>query len=143
MLTVPVFADFLADYAKKVLTFPQSDWPLLQRLFWFTVEFGLIETPEGLRAFGGGILSSMGETPYSLESKKPLRVLFDPVAVLRTPYRIDVFQAIYFVIPDFSVLYSLVHSDLTPLLDMAKEWKEYPPLFASEEGDPNVHIHAC
>ncbi len=94
MLTDPVYAKFIKDYAKKVLTFPESDWPLLQRMFWFTVEFGLIKTDEGFRAYGGGILSSISETVYSVESDVPLRVYFDPVVAFRTPYRIDRLQQI-------------------------------------------------
>ena len=54
MLTNPIYAQFIHDYACKVLTFPEQEWPLLQRLFWFTVEFGLTLTPEGVRAYGGG-----------------------------------------------------------------------------------------
>jgi phenylalanine-4-hydroxylase len=125
MLTNRVYADFIHDYACKVLTFPESDWPLLQRMFWFTVEFGLINTPNGLRAYGGGILSSISETVYCVESDIPLRVCFDPVAVLRTPYRIDMLQPVYFTIESYQQLYDLVLSDLTVLLKRAHELGEF------------------
>lgn len=143
LLTDPVYAHFLEDYAKKVLTFPESDWPLLQRLFWFTVEFGLIKSKDGLRIYGGGILSSIQETVYSVESDIPLRILFDPVVALRMPYRIDKPQATYFVIENYETLYNCILLDLEKLLARARELKELPPLFDVEPGNPNIHILMC
>lgn len=143
MLTNPVYAEFIHDYACKVLTFPESDWPLLQRLFWFTVEFGLIQTPKGLRAYGGGILSSISETVYSVESDIPVRVFFDPVAAFRMPYRIDMLQPVYFVINDYQVLYDFVLSDMGKLLERTRELGEFPPFFAVDPNNPNIHIRAC
>lgn len=143
MLTNLVYADFVHDYAQKVLTFPESDWPLLQRLFWFTVEFGLIQTKKGLRAYGGGILSSISETVYSVESDLAMRVLFDPVVAFRTPYRIDMLQPIYFVISDYKQLYEFVASDILLVMRRAHELGEYPPFFPVDEGNPSIHIHAC
>ena len=143
MLTDKVYADFLHDYACKVLTFPESDWALLQRLFWFTVEFGLIKTSQGLRAYGGGILSSISETVYSVESDLAMRVLFDPVVAFRTPYRIDRLQPIYFVIDDYHQLYEFVTSNIGELLERARSLGEYPPFFPVDENNPNIHIHAC
>lgn len=143
MLTNQVYADFIHDYACKVLTMPESDWPLLQRLFWFTVEFGLINTKNGLRAYGGGILSSIGETVYCVESDIPLRVLFDPVAIFRMPYRIDMMQAVYFVIDSYQQLYDVLLHDSKELIARARELGEYSPLFPVEDLNPNIHIHAC
>ena len=143
MLTNPVYADFLHQYACKVLTFPETDWPLLQRLFWFTVEFGLIKTKAGLRAYGGGILSSIRETAYSVESDEPLRVIFNPVAAFRTPYRIDQLQSVYFVVDDYSVLYDFVNQDLAGLIQRARTLGEYPALFPVDPDNPNIHILAC
>lgn len=143
LLTNSIYADFIHEYALKVLSFPESDWPLLQRMFWFTVEFGLIKTASGVRIYGGGVLSSIHETVYSVESDHPLRVLFNPVAVLRTPYRIDEPQSIYYVIDDFSTLYSLT-ADLSESIRRARELKELKPLFdASDVKQQNLHIHAC
>ena len=130
-------------FHEKVLTFPESDWALLQRLFWFTVEFGLIQTSEGLRAYGGGILSSIRETGYSVESDEPLRALFNPVAAFRTPYRIDQLQSVYFVIDDYRVLYDFVKQDLGALMQSARTLHEYPPLFQADPNNPNIHILAC
>jgi len=143
MLTEQVYADFIQDYAKKVLTFPESDWPLLQRLFWFTVEFGLIKTQKGLRAYGGGILSSISETVYCVESDLPMRALFNPVVAFRTPYRIDMLQSVYFVIDDYSQLYDFVASNIGELLQQARSLGEYPPFFPVDENNPSIHIHAC
>lgn len=143
MLTDKIYADFVHDYASRVLTFPEKDWPLLQRLFWFTVEFGLIETSKGLRAYGGGILSSISETVYSVESDVPLRVLFNPVAVFRMPYRIDMLQPVYFKVNSYQVLYNFVLSNISQLMDRARELGEFPPLFHVDADNPNIHIRAC
>jgi len=143
MLTDPVYADFIQQYAQTVLTHPEEDWPLLQRLFWFTVEFGLIDTPQGLRAYGGGILSSIAETTYCVESHRPLRILFDPLVVLRTPYRIDQLQTTYFVISEYQELYAIAKENLKELLAEARALGEFPPLFDVEDHNPSIHIHAC
>lgn len=143
MLTDVVYADFLHTYAQKVLTYPEAYWPLLQRLFWFTVEFGLIDRGNSLRAYGGGILSSISETPYSIESDEPIRVRFQPLAALRTPYRIDRKQAIYFVIQDYEELYRFAQEDFTPYFERACALGEFPPFFPAEPGNPSIHIRAC
>lgn len=143
MLTNQVYADFVHNYARQVLLFPEADWALLQRFFWFTVEFGLIHTTQGLRAYGGGILSSISETPYSVESDAAMRVLFDPVTIFRMPYRIDQLQVVYFVIDNFQQLYHFVNSNVAELLAKARHLGEYPPYFAVEDQNPSIHIHAC
>ncbi len=143
LLTHQVYANFLHDYALKVLSFPESDWSLLQRLFWFTVEFGLINTAQGIRAYGGGILSSISETVYSVESDTALRVLFEPVAAFRTPYRIDQLQPVYFVINDYAELYDVVLSNMADKIQRARLLGEYPPLFPVDENNPSIHIYAC
>lgn len=143
MLTDPVYADFMHRYACKVLDMPESDWALLQRLFWFTVEFGLIKTRQGLRAYGGGILSSISETAYSVESDIPIRVLFDPVVAFRTPYRIDMLQPVYFVIDDYHQLYDFVTQDMAVFLSRARALGEFPPVFPVDVNNPGIHILAC
>lgn len=143
MLTQPDFADFTQKYAEKVLAMPETDWPLMQRLFWFTVEFGLIQTPNGLRAYGGGILSSIGETSYSVESPVAMRILYDPLVVFRTPYRIDEMQPIYFVIDSYRQLFDSINQDLKPVLAQSRTLGEFPPLFTVEDGNPNIHIQHC
>lgn len=143
MLTDKVYAEFVYDYACKVLTFPEQDWALLQRMFWFTVEFGLIKSSKGLRAYGGGILSSISETVYCVESDIPVRILFDPVVAFRMPYRIDQLQPVYFVIDSYQNLYDFVLSDIGKLMDRARELGELPPYFKVDPDNPNIHIRAC
>ena len=143
LLTVPLFADFVHTYAELVLSLPQEDWALLQRLFWFTVEFGLIQTKKGLRIYGGGILSSFAETPYSLESCLPQRQWFNPWVALRTPYRIDQLQPVYFVIEHYEQLYRFAQSDVRGCLEKVRSLGEFPPLFEVDPNNPSIHIHAC
>jgi len=142
MLMDQVFADFVEAYGKRVLTMNKEDWPLMQRLFWFTVEFGLVKMPEGIRAYGGGILSSIEETVYSIDSDVPKREPFDVVTVLRTPYRIDMLQPIYYVLDGFKQMYDIMEADLDSLLAEARKLGELPPLFATD-GSVNEHINAC
>lgn len=143
MLTQEDFANFSQQYALNVLSMPEEHWPLMQRLFWFTVEFGLILTSKGIRAYGGGILSSIGETPYSVESHLAMRVLFDPLVVMRTPYRIDQMQPVYFVINSYKQLFNLMKENLLPYIEQAQVLGEYAPLFKVDEDNPSIHIHAC
>ena len=97
LLLNPVFADYLQAYGRgglKALRHGALAW--LARLYWYTVEFGLIRTPGGLRIYGSGIVSSHAESLYCLESRKPNRIAFDLLRVMRTRYRIDDFQECYF-----------------------------------------------
>jgi phenylalanine-4-hydroxylase len=87
----------------------------LARLYWYTVEFGLIRQADGLRIYGAGIVSSKGESIYSLESAAPNRLGFDLERVMRTRYRIDSFQQTYFVIDSFEQLISTTLADFAPL----------------------------
>ena len=143
MLTDPVYANFLYNFAQKVLSHPESDWPLFQRIFWYTVEFGLIQTKDGVRIYGGGILSSISETVYSVESDLAMRIMFDPLVAFRMPYRIDSLQRAYFVIYDYHQLYQFIESNMDDLLKRARLLGEYPPLFEVDANNPNIHIHAC
>lgn len=129
LLTDPHCANFMQHYGELALKANARQRRYLARLYWFTLEFGLIQTPVGLRIYGGGILSSRGETIYCLEDTKPLRKPFDVIDVLRTPYRIDIMQPIYFVIPDFSTLYELTGLDLFSKIQKAVDLGEHPPLF--------------
>ena len=87
----------------------------LARLYWYTVEFGLIEKPEGLRIYGSGIVSSSAESIYSVEDPSPNRIHFDLERVMRTKYRIDDFQESYFVIGSFEELFQETYKDFAPL----------------------------
>lgn len=87
----------------------------LARLYWRTVEFGLIDTPEGLRIFGAGLLSSPAEAVFALDDASPHRLAFDLERVMRTKYRIDDFQQCYFVIENFDSLRRACDQDFAPL----------------------------
>lgn len=121
MLTNQACADFTQKYGELALKASHSDRVMLAKLYWFTIEFGLINTKDGLRAYGGGILSSKNETIYALESNIPQRKPFDPLEVLRTPYRIDIIQPIYYVIDSFDALFELIDMDLLALIAEARE----------------------
>jgi phenylalanine-4-hydroxylase len=86
----------------------------LTRLYWYTVEFGLIRQADGLRIYGAGIVSSRGESLHSLESAAPNRIGFDLLRVMRTRYRIDTYQKTYFVIDSFDQLFDATGPDFRP-----------------------------
>ena len=116
MLFTPMFADYMQAYGKGgVKAEALGALPWLARLYWYTVEFGLIRTRAGLRNYGAGILSSPSEVEYAVASPKPRRVLFDLRRVMRSKYRIDAFQETYFVIDDFQQLFDATEPDFTPL----------------------------
>jgi phenylalanine-4-hydroxylase len=116
LLMNPVFADYMQAYGEGGLkALDLGHLQHLARLYWYTVEFGLIATPAGLRIYGSGILSSAGETAYCLEDTRPNRVLFDLRRVMRTRYRIDDFQQTYFVINDFRQLFDATRPDFAPI----------------------------
>ncbi len=136
LLTDPRFAEFTHQYGLAGLRTPKENWSMLARLYWFTVEFGLINTESGLKTYGSGIVSSIGETPYAIESDIPIRKPFDPVDVLRTPYRIDIFQTVYFVIDSFDDLYQLAQRDLVALIKEARRLGMHEPTFPIDEHAP-------
>ena len=117
MLADPVFADYLAAYGRggqRALGLDALKY--LGRLYWYTVEFGLIAEPEGLRIYGSGIVSSFAESRFALDDPSPNRIAFDLKRVMRTEYRIGDFQQNYFVIPSFDELLRLtVETDFAPL----------------------------
>ena len=101
MLFDPVFADYMEAYGRGGLKAEGlGALPWLARLYWYTVEFGLIRTPRGLRSYGAGILSSPGEIDHALASPTPRRVAFDLLRIMRSRYRIDAYQETYFVIDE-------------------------------------------
>ena len=113
MLTHPAFAAFTEHYGKLGLAASDKERITLARLYWFTVEFGLVQAPgEALKIYGGGILSSLGETQYALHDPRAERRPFDLLEALRTPYRIDILQPRYFVLETLEQLYALTQMDL-------------------------------
>lgn len=116
LLGHPVFADYMQIYGQQGLkALAAGEVKRLSRLYWYMVEFGLIKNEGGLRAFGAGILSSFGETRYSVESPEPNRIAFDLKRVLRSEYRIDTYQATYFVLEKFEDLFDASRGDLLPV----------------------------
>jgi phenylalanine-4-hydroxylase len=122
MLADPVFADYLVEYGKGGQRAERHDaLKYLARLYWYTVEFGLVAEPEGLRIYGSGIVSSFAESRFALEDASPNRIGFDLMRVMRTEYIIDDFQQNYFVIPSFEELLRVtVETDFAPLYDALK-----------------------
>jgi phenylalanine-4-hydroxylase len=117
MLADPVFADYLVAYGQGgQRALELGALKHLTRLYWYTVEFGLIAEPEGLRIYGSGIVSSFAESRFALDDPSPNRIAFDLKRVMRTEYRIDDFQQNYFVIPSFDELLRVtVETDFAPL----------------------------
>ena len=127
LLLNPVFADYLQQYGKAGLkALELGGLENLARLYWYTIEFGLIRTPQGLRAYGAGILSSGGEVEYCLHSSAPRRIPLDVERVMRTLYKIDTYQESYFVIRDFQQLFELTAPDFTPLYARLKSLPTLP-----------------
>jgi len=127
LLSDPVFADYMQAYGEGGLkALRLNALEKLARLYWYTVEFGLIAEPEGLRLYGAGILSSFGESRFALEDSSPNRLRFNLMRVMRTRYRIDDYQQGYFVIDDFDELLRQTRdADFTPLY---RELEKLPDL---------------
>ncbi|WP_019142085.1 phenylalanine 4-monooxygenase [Noviherbaspirillum massiliense] len=141
LLFNPVFADHLQEYGKGGLKALELDaLPYLARLYWYTVEFGLMQTEQGLRAYGAGILSSGGEIEYCLRSPTPRRIAFNVERVLRTLYKIDSYQESYFVIRDFRQLFDDIAIDFAPLYARVKTLEPLPA-DAQLPGEINIAPH--
>ena len=122
LLFDPTFADYMQAYGAGGLKASRLDaCELLARLYWYTVEFGLIDTKQGLRAYGAGVLSSAGELRYSVTSPGPRRVAFDLQRLMRSRYRIDTYQATYFVVDSFRQLFEATAPDFTPVYARVRE----------------------
>jgi len=118
MLANPVFADYMQAYGQGGLrALNLGTLKNLARLYWYTVEFGLINTPNGLRIYGAGIVSSFGESRYALENAEPNRMVFNLERTMRTNYEIDKFQKTYFVINDYAQLFKATQQDFGPIYD--------------------------
>jgi phenylalanine-4-hydroxylase len=129
MLAHPVFANYMEAYGKGGQRAVKEFGALknLARLYWYTVEFGLIEKPEGLRIYGSGIVSSRSESIYSVENPSPNRIHFDLERVMRTDYRIDDFQESYFVIGSFKELFEETYKDFGAIYRKLAQGPTYRP----------------
>jgi phenylalanine-4-hydroxylase len=135
LLFQPAYADYMQAYGQGGLKAARLDaLQMLARLYWYTVEFGLIRTAHGLRVYGAGILSSGGELVHAIDSPAPRRIAFDLERVLRTDYRIDRYQDTYFVIEDFDSLVGDTAPDFTPIYERVRRRAVLAP-DAPEAGD--------
>jgi phenylalanine-4-hydroxylase len=137
LLADPVFADYMQAYGQGGLRSESFDaLHHLARLYWYTVEFGLIRQPAGdLKLYGAGIVSSFGESVFALDDPSPNRVGFDLMRVMRTKYRIDDYQQTYFVIDSFDqLLKQTVETDFAPLYRALEGQSDIEP-FEITDGD--------
>ncbi len=127
LLMNPVFGDYMQAYGEgglKALKLNALNY--LARLYWYTVEFGLIRTKEGLRIYGSGIVSSRGESIYCLDSQAPNRIGFDLLRIMHTGYRLDNFQKSYFVIDSFDELFAATRPDFAPYYEQLRKLPQIP-----------------
>lgn len=136
LLINPVFADYMQAYGQGGVKAERLQvLHMLARLYWYTVEFGLIRTPQGLRIYGAGIVSSKTESIYCLESDVPNRIGFDLQRILRTQYKIDDVQKTYFVIDSFQQLFDETRADFTEMYEALKDL----PTFTATDQLPSDH----
>ena len=129
LLMNPLFADYMAAYGRggvKAHGIGADALQNLTRLYWYTVEFGLIKQHDGLRIYGSGIVSSKGESIHCLDSAAPNRIGFDLERIMRTRYRIDSYQKTYFVIDSFEQLMDATRPDFTPIYARLAEQGSIP-----------------
>jgi len=128
MLMNPVIADFIQAYGEGGLRAQRlGTLPLLARVYWYTVEFGLLKQSDGLRIYGSGIASSRTESVFSLDDDSPHRIGFALERVMQTRYRIDDFQECYFVLDRLDDLLELAHIDFAPVYELVQRRDEIEP----------------
>jgi phenylalanine-4-hydroxylase len=128
MLMNPAIADFIQAYGQGGLRAQQlGHLEQLARVYWYTIEFGLLQEDGALRIYGAGIVSSCAETRFALEDASPNRLRFDLERVMRTRYRIDDLQESYFVIHDLDELLAFAQIDFAPLYEQVTGQPELPP----------------
>ncbi len=123
LLTNSSFANYTEAYGKMGLNATKEQRVFLARLYWFTIEFGLLDTPKGLRIYGGGVLSSPGETDYAMNNANVDRKPFDILDVLRTPYRIDIMQPIYYMLTKVSDLDEIRKFEVEDIMELVAQAK--------------------
>jgi len=126
LLFNPVFADYVQRYGQGGLKAHElGACEMLSRLYWYTIEFGLIQQDDGLRAYGAGILSSSGELEYAVRSPEPQRLPLQLERTMRTRYKIDTYQQTYFVIDSFQQLFDMTAPDFTPVYERLQRLPEF------------------
>lgn len=141
LLTNKNFANFTHEVGKFGVTLSKEDRPMLARLYWFTVEFGLLKTLTGMRIYGAGILSSKTESIYALEDPSPQRLPFNLLQCLRTPYRYDQLQRSYFVVEHLDDLYGMIDGKLVSAFKEAKELGMLPDPY--QQIAPLEDVRSC
>ncbi len=141
MLFDPAFADYVQRYGEGgIKAHDLGAGEKLARLYWYTVEFGLIRQRDGLRAYGAGILSSVGELQHAVHSPEPRRLPLDLLRAMRTRYKIDTYQSNYFVIESFEQLFEMTAPDFTPLYRELKTLPDIEPgVLLSQEAALSTH----
>ena len=128
LLMNPTMADYIQAYGVGGLRAQKLGvLDKLSRVYWYTVEFGLVQQADGLRIYGAGIASSATESVFALDDPSPNRLRFDLERVMRTRYRIDDFQESYFVIGDMDELLQLARIDFGPLYERVRGQPEHEP----------------
>ena len=126
LLFNPVFADYVQRYGQGGLKAQGlGSCEMLSRLYWYTIEFGLIREAGELRAYGAGILSSSGELAYSVQSPEPQRIPLALERTMRTRYKIDTYQQTYFVIDSFEQLFEMTAADFAPIYERLRGLPEF------------------
>ena len=127
----------MEEFGKIALQAQPKDRRRLFRLFWFTIEFGLLKQDGEFKAYGGGILSSIGESKYCLtdESQKQR---FNVIDALRTPYRIDIMQPLYYYLESFDELFTILDADILKAVEEAKALGDFEPAYPPKELDDDL-----
>ena len=126
LLFNPVFADYVQRYGQGGLkAHGLGACEMLSRLYWYTIEFGLIRERGAMRAYGAGILSSSGELEYSVNSPEPQRLPLQLERTMRTRYKIDTYQQTYFVIDSFDQLFEMTEPDFAPVYERLRGQAEF------------------
>lgn len=133
LLTDKRFADFSEVIGKTGLECDKTDYSWLIRLYWFTIEFGLIRQNGEIKALGSGLASSPTELIYSVEDKTATRKPFDVIDILRTPYRIDIHQPIYFVLEEADQLFEAAERDLLDDIRTAQKLGLHAPSYLPKQ----------
>lgn len=133
LLTDPRFAQFSQAIGQTGLQCDKSEYAWLIRLYWFTIEFGLIREDGEIKALGSGLASSPGELRHSVENRSVERKPFDVIDILRTPYRIDINQPIYFVLDDVDQLRDASRRDLRADIRIAKSLGLHAPSYPEKQ----------
>lgn len=137
LLTHPAYANYMQEYGKLALKAPsKAIRNRLFRLFWFTIEFGLLELEDGYKIYGGGILSSYKETLHCLDNPNVIRKPLDILEAMRTPFRIDIVQPLYYTIKKLDDLFGILEHDLYKIAEQSIELGNLPALFKGKSEQP-------